>query len=181
MTSKKSYLISLCLTFGIINGCQSWQPGEVAYVLIEDDFSTEQVAIIHEAIDQWEGGLDHYIQFQYVSSKGLSPLIVIRGLEKEELQAQFGDHLLGSTAYLPTEKGGGITVSTDISNSQFLRVVRHEVGHAIGLQHVHQSGMTMNPSIGHVGKSLICADVEQFCSVNDCWAKQMPICEDRDR
>lgn len=173
-------LIPGLLCIGLL-GCQqpAWHKGDTAHILIvEEDFTPAQVVKLKEAVEEWNIALNGWLTFDYVTTKGDQELIVIRG---EDWHALDKDGYAAVTYLVPWECGGGIEMpNNDPANwdKYFISLALHELGHALSLGHSKSHDSVMFPRVTKASLTITCVDLEQFCEVNGCDAKDFPLCQD---
>ncbi len=166
-------------------GCSSWDEGSTAYVYIDDPqglFSEEDMGVIRDSLEEWSDALDEYVVFQFVSSDESVPdsLITVTPDTLQNIRDERG--LDAVTDWTPVSRGGDITVPYDVDPVHFHRLMLHELGHTLGLDH-DKPGTVMAPSTGTASDWITCDDVCQFCEFNgseddSCSCEYMPPCRE---
>lgn len=162
--------ILLCLS-----GCATWDKKETAHIFIEEnDFSPDQILVLQEAVSEWNQALNGYLNFEFVSNKDESN-IVIKGVSLASLQE---DDFAGVTYTVPWENGGNIELPNDLygdGKEYLLPLALHELGHALSLGHSEEHTL-MQPMLYNPTQRITCLDINQFCDINGCNAADFPIC-----
>jgi hypothetical protein len=172
-------LLLLCLFIGLC-GCRppAWHKGDTVHILIvEKDFTPEQVVKLKAAVSEWDISLNGWLKFEYVTEKGADHLIVIRGEDQQKLQ---DDGYAAVTYIVPWECGGGIEMPYNDPESwdkYFVGLALHELGHALSLEHTDDHHTVMYPMVRKASLHITCADIVQFCDYSGCFAKDFPICQ----
>ncbi len=174
---KKLLFLTVCAAM-TQSACLQIEPHETMYVWIQEEgFSDLQIHLIHEALHEWENGLDGFVHFTLVNGKGYNPLIVVRATTRKALNDEYPGSI-GVCLNVPWETGGGIYLPKDIGSVKFQRDVRHEIGHALNLSHTHNTYTTMYPNLMKQPQHLTCEDVLDFCNQNgNCDGSKMRICQ----
>lgn len=172
------------LSFLFLIGCvpsmnlSKWDEGSNVNVFIDDpnhEFSQSEIDVIHESFSEWEYALDGHITIRYVSSKGYRSMIIVRPDTKQHLLDTRDK--VGVTDFVFWERGGAITVPYDVDEDYLKKVILHEIGHGLGLDH-DGPGTIMASSVKWNAGYVTCEDVWSFCDQNDCDWEEMPPCEE---
>lgn len=122
-------------------------------VYIEDNKNTY---LMKKAFTAWEQSSNKLVRFEYINSPENAD-IPVYFVEKVE----HGEHAVGLTTSQVKPDGTFIKAKIDIakfsdlntiklSNFELLKIMKHEVGHAIGLPHSSNPNGIMNPTTNKV-------------------------------
>lgn len=172
------------LTLGLaLTGCLNWQPNSTHEyaVWVDPGFSVDQSNAIMSAVNEWESKSGSFVRFHGTTDENASDVLRFHSdpnataLNQDcqasgELGCQWTDGV-SSNIYIPT------TLDPDT----FIQTSRHEIGHALGAQHIPSTPPAiMCSDIGCAAKMVQCADLKEVCKEwNDptCVAKTMPACQ----
>lgn len=170
---KQCTLIAVLL----VSDC-TWEPSSSHRykVYVDPSFSTLQRNEILDAADVWSTAMGGFVTFEYTDVASGDDLINVTAYTMTQLK-QWGSDTVGYTAYTGTASTTVYVPIVGLSNDDFKKVTKHEVGHAIGAQHIG-NGNTMAPNVVDQSETVTCEDVEDVCSAwgSYCLASLMPAC-----
>jgi hypothetical protein len=131
------------------------------YALVLDlSLTPEQAQDVASAADEWQAaamGLSFDIRSEACDGPALHS-ICVRAVSEAALH-EVGPNVAGETYYTASLDGAVIGLS---GTGQLTWIAAHELGHAMGLEHVTTWGELMNPAMVTAGNSPTCGDADQF-------------------
>ena len=162
-------------------GCGKFSGARPDYqVVISNRFSSDQIEKTINALDEWKrktGILDYRVgltdvpqdydgQRNYIAVK---PMSVTKDLKDTDTT----NHVVGfyhrNDDDNSTEIGMPIDRQSTVEN--FSQIIRHELGHAFGLEHYEGLGTSVMTSFrtdSRASDTVTCEDVKAFCEVWNC-------------
>lgn len=172
----------ICCVLVSLSSCTYWEPSPDHHynLWIDDKFSDAQANDITVAATEWQKLSNDFITFNGFSSSPDAPdTIAIYAVDGFQLNRDCGgDSVLGCQ----WDEGVNSKIYADasLSGDSFLQMVRHEMGHALGLAHTAPNTI-MCADNSCASLTIQCADIQQLCSVwhNECVAETMPVCRSK--
>lgn len=170
----KTILAILVLMVAALSGC-ALQPAATYQVYIDPMFSDYEQGIIRDSLGDWTNKSDGIVTFNvtiakswgnttpphtiWIQSSSQSAVYVDgKPMAGECSQGKLDDNAF---IYLPMDKYEGHPAM-----SWFGQTVRHEIGHALGLEH-DVSGTIMAPSHGSASMTVTCTDIAKLAKLHD--------------
>lgn len=149
---------------------------------IDPHFPPQQYQSVVQAFQEWENDTNHTVHFYQVSHEPIMgrPFIgVWRSNHKQIFGFIHKATTIGFAAYHGYDTS--IIIDHNLPPNEFHSVALHEIGHALGLDHVEGLGYdynsVMTPFTNTSSMHLTCVDVQLFCRAWECDASQMPLCK----
>lgn len=167
---KTILLILSVLVLSFVSGC-ALQPAATYQVYIDPMFSDYEQGVIREALQDWtdksEGMVTFNVDVMKSFGKPLSHTIWIQSRSVSDMPGIAGEcyQSIGNDngfIYLPMDKYEGHPETM----AWFGQTVRHEVGHALGLQH-DVTGTIMAPGHEVASMTVTCGDVAKLAKLHD--------------
>lgn len=166
--------------FGLI-GC-GWEMNDykIYQVSIDPAFDQHHSEMIWEGVEAWETAVEGAISFKRVEGTKYDDMILIVPASTDSLTFEdgafgSGHYIAGLTSY--SGESAMCQVSLNQDDFKFQMVATHEIGHAIGMEHIRPDGTMMCADIECQVPMITCRDVIQFCDVWSCVASQMKVCQ----
>lgn len=187
--SQTVLLISLCVfynyTVQILHKPQINKNHIHKTLYIDRSFNEDEVVYIAQAAISWTVSTNHVaeIDVERLPTKGridvLDALIILK-VDPDYPEVIIADGFNYGTTLGYYNAHGAIPsiyiVSARIEEKDFKAVVLHEMGHAVGLQHINGEegyGTLMYPSSEKSANEITHKDLEQFCHIYHCDASKM--------
>lgn len=156
-------------------------------VWVDPNFSNAQSQSIKEAFLEWETNTNETVKFHQVSNAPIlgRPLISVWKSNHDLIYKEKSkkDLTPGTTVGITIFHGydAALLLDDDMGHEIFHRVILHEIGHALNLDHVKDEkydGQTvMRPLTSQCAPNLTCLDLKLFCHEWRCDAQLMPLCQ----
>lgn len=173
MTLKRCLLLCVLLPLSCV-----WQPSSSHHysVYVDPSFSTLQRNEILDAADAWTAAMDGFVTFEYTDVASGDDLITVTANTMTQLK-QWGSDTIGYTAYTGTASTNVYLPIVGLSDDDFKKDARHEMGHAIGAEHIGD-GNTMSINVVNQPEHITCEDVKDVCAAwgSTCLWSLMPAC-----
>ena len=147
-------------------------------IYIDRAFDDDEKQIIITAALEWSAATKHLVNYRIVELPTDSPRDIRRdGLLILKINADFPDVLVmdyyNHRATLAFYSGNTSVqyialISERIKGPTYKRVVLHELGHSLGLEHVLEKDTLMYPYVNSQSDSITLADLKQFCELHRC-------------
>lgn len=147
-------------------------PGDRYSVALDPSMTDDQMQITMNAGQEWMDATGVYLQFSISDHRcGDDYLQNSWGCIHVQTapDSTFTPPAIGNTAEQPNPSGkigfsSNITIDQTITSREaFYKAVRHEIGHAIGLE--HEQGTVMSPWIHDAPSHITCRDIGQYNAV----------------
>lgn len=173
MMLKQCAIIAMLL----VSDC-TWQPSSSHHynVYVDPSFSTLQRNEILDEATAWTTAMGGFVTFEYTDVASSDDLIDVNAYTLTQLK-QWGSDAIGYTAYTGSPSTNVYLPVVGMSNDDFKKIARHELGHAIGAEHIG-SGNTMSPTVNSQSENITCEDVKDVCDAwgSTCLPSLMPAC-----
>lgn len=137
-----------------------WQPNPSHHYHLEiapGDFSSDQVAAILDAANEWQSSSDAYVTFD--GAPATEDTIVFHARTPDAMLAEFGGGAIGNNAYEGQSSNIDLVMTLDAET--FHQTVIHEIGHALGLIHT-TPGTIMCANTQCATLIVTCGDLNQL-------------------
>lgn len=163
------------LTFVLCTGCSYNVPADHRLQLYVDQegFTTGEIADIYSAAIEWQWATGETVKFVITGVDQGSHLVHVKAVKKGDIGKNSGECMIDPTASTIQVRLVPTTQGTSVSN--FPKIAKHELGHALGLDH-DVMGTVMCEHTGCSNSMVTCRDVEKFCEVWKCDAETLPAC-----
>jgi hypothetical protein len=159
-------LVYLFLFLILLTGCAETIPAKYT-VYISSDFTPHQVNQIEEGVLKWKKLIITHppeFQFRVQGASNHSPpryntIYIFPGFP-------FDDELGWTTWYSPNNVAW--IKLNDMPEDWFLKVVIHETGHALGLDHMNRFSI-MNPYVDKMSNYITKEDIDLLCNEHPSW------------
>lgn len=175
-------------TISTIPIIESSLPSIIKDVFIPDDFTSDQMSDIKDALHEWETKTNGSVKFTILEhyDKRISRVLTIRAfsliildcpadspaiIELDARETKRAGHPMEVWGYYTSNDGIPTIyiVSSRISNRMnYTSVVEHELGHSFGLEHNEHTGTLMYESQDQSSKHITDEDLKKFCELHRC-------------
>jgi hypothetical protein len=166
--------IVLLLVVVVLVGCLDWQPNQTHHysLYIDPQFTSTQSAAIIAGATDWETKSGSFITFDEAGVENGSDTISIYAVSN--IQADCDPGAVGCQETEGVDSNIYLPITGD--DSYFQQVATHEVGHALGCNHI-AAGNIMCADRGCAALTVQCGDIQEMCSHwAFCDATTMPGC-----
>lgn len=139
-----------CCCLFPVNAAVLENPHNIAVYIPQDD---DKTYLMKKAFEEWQNKTENNFVFQFVDDAQSSDIDVIF-IEKDlsnycgnmnvlgcANKRYFGNNIVHSTIYIAKKRPKGLL----LSNIQVYAIMRHEIGHSLGLKHSEKSSDIMYP------------------------------------
>lgn len=188
--SRISYLYSKLLTFLSIaimyifvvpNFAPPRHHSAHQILYIDSVFNKKETNDIVEAVLEWNKSTNKTIKFDIEKLVNLNKInkkdgIVITKINDKHPEVILIDWKTGNVTlayYNPADIQYIAVINSRIERKQYKKVIMHELGHAIGLNHDDKMGTLMYPIMDLAADHITNADINNVCKIHKCNIKQL--------
>ena len=154
-------------------GCLNWQenPTHEYKIYIDPSFTDDQANQIIASFTEWQVKTGNFVKFSGTTLENDVDGINVYPTTLQQLDKN--DGILGET----WSNGVSSKIEIALDANDISQISLHEIGHALGCNHIQGVGTIMFPNRSKAGYSVSCADVYEMCRHWDnCDPNQMPAC-----